>query len=196
MISTLFVTLFSTDDSRRDVRTSACTSCRPATAPRIWCPRQMPKIGVLPISFRTCAVLKFERLGIAGAVREKNAVRLQRQNILGGRQRGNHRHARAGLHQLPQNIALDAEVVRDHVIQRIAGMRDPLGRATPARRPRATYTISRSKRESPDRARSSTGLLGPSPPDRLRARPASRTGLRASRRACAGAAPASAYRYR
>ena len=44
----------------------------------------MPKIGFLPISLRTCCGLILQRLRIAGTVREKDAVGLQRQHVFGG----------------------------------------------------------------------------------------------------------------
>ena len=66
--------------------------------------------------------LGFERLGIAGAVREKHAVGLQRQHVFGGGPRGHHRDAAAHVHQPPQNVALDAEIVGDHVAERLGGL--------------------------------------------------------------------------
>ena len=56
-----------------------------------------------------------DRLGIAGAVGEEDAVGLQVEDILGAGLGGNHRHAAALAHQHAQNVLLDAEVVRDHV---------------------------------------------------------------------------------
>ena len=60
--------------------------------------------------------LVVERLGIAGAVREKHAVGLQRQHIFGGGAGRDHRNPAAGMHQAAQDVALDAEIVGDHVM--------------------------------------------------------------------------------
>ena len=60
--------------------------------------------------------LVLERLGIAGAVREKHAVGLERQHVFGGGARRDNRHAAAGVDQAAQDVALDAEIVGDHVI--------------------------------------------------------------------------------
>ena len=60
--------------------------------------------------------LRFERLGIAGAVGEKHAVGLERQHVFSGSQGRNHGDAAAGVRQTPENVALDAVVVGDYVI--------------------------------------------------------------------------------
>ncbi len=64
-----------------------------------------------------------DRLGIAGAVREKNAVRLQRENIFGGSFRRNDGDVAAVIHEKAQNILLDAEIVGDDAIARAAARR-------------------------------------------------------------------------
>src|SRR5215470_3779973 len=53
------------------------------------------------------------RVGIAGTVREKDAVGIEREHILGGRRRGNDFDAASRLRETAQDVALDAEVVRD-----------------------------------------------------------------------------------
>ena len=52
-----------------------------------------------------------DRLRVAGAVGEEDAVGLEVEDILGRGLGGNHRHAAALAHQHPQNVLLDAEVV-------------------------------------------------------------------------------------
>ena len=81
----------------------------------------MPKIGFLPISLRMLPTCGCERLGIAGAVGEKDAVGLEREHVLRGGQRRHHRHAAARLHQPPQDVVLDAEIVGHHVVPRLGG---------------------------------------------------------------------------
>ena len=62
--------------------------------------------------------LRLERLGIARAVGEEDAVGIQREHVLGGRQRRDNRHAAARLHQPAQDVVLDAEIVGDDVVLR------------------------------------------------------------------------------
>ena len=132
----------------------------------------MPKIGVLPISLRTLAGLRLERLGIAGTVREEDAVGFEREHVFGGRQRGHHRDAASRLHEPAQDVVLDAEIVGDDVIAaaRPAAPRSFRGRAgsTPAR---ATRSASAWRRAWPDRDRSSTGWLAPFRPASAASRP-------------------------
>ena len=87
----------------------------------------------LPISLRTCAAWYVERLRIARAVRQKHAVRLQRQHIFGRSSGRHHRHAAAHLHQPPQDVALDSEIVGDHVKARLGRRRAPDPKASTAR---------------------------------------------------------------
>src|SRR6185437_11769005 len=54
------------------------------------------------------------RLRIAGAIREKHAVRLQRQHFRRWRLGRHHLHPATVGGELAQDVALDAEVVRDH----------------------------------------------------------------------------------
>ena len=56
------------------------------------------------------------RLGIAGAVGEKHAVRLHRQHIFGAGGRGNHGDAARLAHQATQDVLLDAVVVGDDAV--------------------------------------------------------------------------------
>src|SRR5437868_11437205 len=59
--------------------------------------------------------LILQRFRIAGAIREKHSIRIQRQHVVRRCERGNHGYASANLHQSPQNIALDSVIVGDHV---------------------------------------------------------------------------------
>ena len=81
----------------------------------------MPKIGVLPISLPHIVDLRVQRLGIAGAVREKHAVGLEREHVFGGSERRHDGHFAARVHQPAQNILFDAEIVGDHVEARLGG---------------------------------------------------------------------------
>ena len=51
--------------------------------------------GLLADQLANLLRLVLERLGIAGAVREEDAVGIQRQHVFGRSERGNHRNARA-----------------------------------------------------------------------------------------------------
>src|SRR5271168_1861810 len=55
-----------------------------------------------------------DRFGIAGAVREENAIRFQGKHILGGSLCGDDRHSATMVYKKAQNILLDAEIVGDH----------------------------------------------------------------------------------
>src|SRR5580693_47886 len=55
--------------------------------------------------------LRMQRLRIARTVREKDAVGLQREDILGGGERGHHRDFASRVHQSAQNVLLDPKVV-------------------------------------------------------------------------------------
>ena len=67
------------------------------------------------------AHLGLERLGVAGAVREEDAVGLERQHIFGGGERGDDGDAAAGLHEAAQDVVLDAEIVGDDVVRGAGG---------------------------------------------------------------------------
>src|ERR1700720_2872746 len=54
-------------------------------------------------------------LGVARAVRQKNAVRLQSQHIFRGGLRRDNCHLAAFSPELAQDVLLDAEIVSDHV---------------------------------------------------------------------------------
>ena len=77
----------------------------------------MPKVGVpdvdhlLDHGHRVFA----GRGRIAGAVGQKHAVRLHRQNVFGRGRRRHHRDLAAFAGEQPQDVALDAVVDRDHV---------------------------------------------------------------------------------
>ena len=53
-------------------------------------------------------------LGVSGAVGEKDAVGLLRQGVGCRRACGNHGHSKASVGEGIDDVALDAEVVRDH----------------------------------------------------------------------------------
>src|ERR1700722_18404597 len=57
--------------------------------------------------------------GIAGTVRKKNAVRLERQNVLGGSLCRYNRPIAAVCHEKPKDVLLDAVVVCDHRVARV-----------------------------------------------------------------------------
>ena len=59
------------------------------------------------------------RRRVAGAVREEDAVGLERQHLLGGRGRRHDGHLAAGLREEPQDVALDAVVDGDDVVLRL-----------------------------------------------------------------------------
>ena len=58
--------------------------------------------------------------GIAGPVRQEDAVGLERQNVFGARRRRHDRHGAAGIGEEPQDVALDAIVDGDDVVVRLA----------------------------------------------------------------------------
>ena len=55
-------------------------------------------------------------LGIAGTIREENAVRLQRQNVGRGSLRRHYRDVASVIDQQSQNILLDAVILGDNAI--------------------------------------------------------------------------------
>ena len=75
----------------------------------------MPKTGTRPIISRMARDGVVDRLGIAGAVREEDAVGLERQHVFRGGLGRNHRHAAAFARQHAQNVLLDAEVISHHM---------------------------------------------------------------------------------
>ena len=80
---------------------------------RIWLPRQMPKIGFLPMQLAEFLVDVAERGRIAGAVGEEDAVRVFREHLGGGGGGVDHLDLEAGLAQAAQDVELDAEIVGD-----------------------------------------------------------------------------------
>src|ERR1700733_13141745 len=74
--------------------------------------------------------LRVQRFGVAGTVREKDAVGLQGKYILRGGERRHYRNPAARMYQPSQNISLDTEVVSDHVESRLGRCRQHLGRRT------------------------------------------------------------------
>src|SRR6266566_7530894 len=61
--------------------------------------------------------------GIAGAVGEEDAIRLQGASLRRIRRRRNDRDAAAVLHEQPQDVALHPEVERDHMMRGARGRR-------------------------------------------------------------------------
>ena len=57
-----------------------------------------------------------ERLRIAGAVGQEDAVRLVRQHLFRRRGAGHHRHLAADLHQAARDVPFHAVVQRHHVM--------------------------------------------------------------------------------
>ena len=96
--------------------------------------------GLLADQLADVGHLRVQRLGIAGAVGEEDAVGLERQHVFGGSERRNHRDAAAGLHQAAQDVVLDAEIVGHHVEARLGRRGRPARRAS--RRPPAWSTRS------------------------------------------------------
>ena len=54
-----------------------------------------------------------QRGRIGGPVGEKNAVGIERKNLVGGRRGRHHVHAKAGRDQAAQDVALDSVIERD-----------------------------------------------------------------------------------
>ena len=65
--------------------------------------------------------LELERFGIARAVGQEDAVRVQREDVLGGCAGRNDGNVGAHVAQTPKDVALDPEIVRDHVIAFLGG---------------------------------------------------------------------------
>ena len=59
-----------------------------------------------------------QRLRVAGAVGEEDAVRLLGQHVVGRGRARQHRHLAADLHQTAQDVVLHAEVEGDDVMRR------------------------------------------------------------------------------
>ncbi len=93
----------------------------------------MPKTGVLPIRLPNVLDLRCERFGVAGAVREEDAVGLEGEHIFGGSERGHHRHVAAGVDEAAKDVVLDAEVVGDDVKLRVGGLRSVVRMASRVR---------------------------------------------------------------
>jgi hypothetical protein len=60
--------------------------------------------------------LRLQRLRVARAVGEEDAVGIEGEDILGGGQRGDDGDAAARLHEAAQDVVLDAEIVGDDVV--------------------------------------------------------------------------------
>src|SRR5579859_6158582 len=58
-------------------------------------------------------------LGVPRTIREKYSVRTKREHVLRAGGCRNHGHAAAMVHQHPQNVLLDAKVIRHHVALRL-----------------------------------------------------------------------------
>src|SRR5207244_1353773 len=56
-------------------------------------------------------------VGVAGAVREEDAVGTEGEDVAGGRGRRDDTDAAAGADQVAQDVELDAEVVGDHEVR-------------------------------------------------------------------------------
>ena len=113
----------------------------------------MPKIGFLPMSLRMLPTCGDERLRIAGAVREEDAVGLEREHVFGGGERGHDGDAAADLHQAAQDVVLDAEIVGHHVVARLGAARRPGRRASRLHGLGPLVALRRWRRGWPDRAR-------------------------------------------
>ena len=76
----------------------------------------MPNIGTLPSNSANRADRVVDRLGIAGTVGQKDAVGLERQDLLGRRRARQDRDAAALVDQVPGDVPLHAEV-QGHDVQ-------------------------------------------------------------------------------
>ena len=76
------------------------------------------------------ADLRDQRLRIARAVGEKDSVGIERQHVLRAGQRRHHGDPAPRMHQPPQNIVLDAVIVRDHVVAGFGLPADQIGGRT------------------------------------------------------------------
>ena len=87
----------------------------------------MPKIGLLADEFSNFADLVAERLGIAGSVGEKDAVGLERQDILRGSVPAGTTVMRAPTcTQAAQDVALQSVIVGDNVAALFGGRGEDL----------------------------------------------------------------------
>ena len=148
------------------------------------------------MSRRTLSICACKRLGIAGAVREKDAIGLQREHVFGGGERRDDGHVAAGMHEAAQDVLFDAEIVGDDVIARLGRGARAVRKASRARRDSVqSIAFRRATRGWRDRARpwrESSGLFRPASARLFRWR----RERRASRRGCADGARARAYRDR
>ncbi|MCY1508168.1 hypothetical protein D9M68_424690 [compost metagenome] len=76
-------------------------------------------LGVEELADRLDGVVA--RLGVAGAVGEEDAVRIQRQHFARRSLRRHHGQAAAAGDQHAQDVQLDAEVIGNHVVRQIGG---------------------------------------------------------------------------
>ena len=73
-------------------------------------------MGTLPSSFANILDRVSDRLGIAGTIREENAVGLQREHVCRRSLRRHDGNVAAVIHEQAQNILLDAEIVGHHAM--------------------------------------------------------------------------------
>ncbi len=73
----------------------------------------MPNTGTRPSSFRIFVDGILDRLGVPGAIGQKNTVGLERQNVLGAGLRRDDLNAAPRLRQTIQDVALYSEIVGD-----------------------------------------------------------------------------------
>ncbi len=86
----------------------------PSARPRIWWPRQMPKIGTLPISARdVLARVRRRRRDRPGRSRGRRRRASCASTSARRRRRRHDAHAAADADEVAQDVALDAEVVGD-----------------------------------------------------------------------------------
>ncbi len=116
----------------------------------------MPKVGISGVEQHLDGAYRvIARLRIAGTVREKHPVGLQRQHVFRGRLRRHHGHAAAVRGELAQDVALDAEIVGDDVEP--SGRLRARGPCPGSTRPRSTRRAARSSRPSRDPCRPCPG---------------------------------------
>ena len=79
-------------------------------------PQTNPKDRLFPHQPAHCVVCVTEDRGIAGTVRKKNSVRIERENFFCRCRRRHHRHAKTILPEPAQNIFFDAIVVGNNSV--------------------------------------------------------------------------------
>ena len=140
---------------------SIFTVVAPSASASIWWPRQMPNTGLplvdqLPdLRHRVFA----GRRRVAGAVGQQHAVRLARQDLLGGGRGRHHGGPRADRGQRAQDVALHAVVDHHHLVASARGRpwRSPPASSTGPRRQtngcRQEASLARSRPTRPAQAR-------------------------------------------